>query len=74
MHDGDLSGANGGVGEEGDEVSETINGIAVEVKAGAEVGHDGRSEGFDGGEYEFRFGYVGVSGTQNREVAVVVAS
>lgn len=52
MRDGDLSGADG----EGDEVSETVNG-AVE----AEVGHRGRSKGFDEGEYGFGFEYVGGS-------------
>ena len=76
MRDGDLSGANGGVSEEGDKVSETVNGATEEVEAGAKVGHGGRSEGFDRGEYRFGFGfrYVGVSGIQNREVAVVVAT
>ena len=74
MRDGDLFGANEGVSEEGDKVSETVNGAAEEVEAGAKVGHGGRSEGFDRGEYRFGFGYVGVSGIQNREVAVVVAT
>nr|POE98902.1 hypothetical protein CFP56_65657 [Quercus suber] len=63
LHDGDLSGADRGVNKEGYEVFETVNGAAEEVVARAEVGHSGRSEGFDGGEYGFgfKFGYVGGS-------------
>lgn len=55
MGDGDLAGVDVGVNGERHEIPQAIDGAAEKIKTGAEVGHGGRCEGLDCGQYEFGF-------------------